>query len=445
VGKEKAAWDRLFLYPGYFTVGLSDFPVLNADEKIMLESLKGLPFFQQIQLIYKENGQFYFLNPCYFGLFKWDGSHWQEVSGLNLTGYNCSPYFFFKGQRAAMLTGLGYWQGRSDLFYLDEGKKPTFIPTQNQPEDYSGRLIFKTQRGVFSLLGDPYNVTKNVKGPFLDGFFLELETNAWKKVQLQFNKEFKNQTGRPALTEEVHFGGAFESQDYAGIEFSHGPGTEVAWLMVNKNSLELFLKKMPKNYLEKALWIQQEGNLLRFMTSESFKFKEIQLDELTSSSVLVGRLEIRETPTGLGEYLPDWESASIFLAMILMIAWIFWKTLKVSHTKEPLPEPKEDQVLSGNYELWLKRLAPYSGQVISQKQLEEILGVQDIKNQDLRKVRRSRAIKELNDQMQKILDKPFIQRERDEQDKRVIHYQIAKIPKEKFSHESSKSSVSALN
>ena len=47
--------------------------------------------------------------------------------------------------------------------------------------------------------------------------------------------------------------------------------------------------------------------------------------------------------------------------------------------------------------------------------------------------------------MQKILDKLFIRIELDEQDKRVIHYQIAKISLVKSPKESSKSSISALN
>jgi hypothetical protein len=63
--------------------------------------------------------------------------------------------------------------------------------------------------------------------------------------------------------------------------------------------------------------------------------------------------------------------------------------------------------------------------------LEEILGVQVIKNQDLRKVRRSRAIKALNDHMMEVLGKPIIQRERDEQDKRVILYRVQEFSKAK--------------
>jgi hypothetical protein len=113
-------WDRLFLYPGHFTLGITDLPILSEEEKRMVEALESLPFFKQTQLIYKENGQYYFFNPCYFGLFRWDGIQWKEVSGLEITGYNCSPYLFFHDGKVATLTGLGYWQGRSDLFYFEE-------------------------------------------------------------------------------------------------------------------------------------------------------------------------------------------------------------------------------------------------------------------------------------------------------------------------------------
>ena len=244
------------------------------------------------------------------------------------------------------------------------------------------------------------------------------------------------------MANDLRIGPVFETKDYAGIELKFKDHRDFAWLIIDKNNLQLFLMKMPKNQLEPALWIQLEGNTLRFMTTESFKFKEIQLEEFITTAVPVGKLKILEPPMGLGKYLHDWKSTLMGLMMFLLVAWVFWKTFKVNYSEETVPFTEEDPLFTGNYELWLKRLAPHSGQVISQKQLEEILGVQGIKNQDLRKVRRSRAIKALNDHMLKYLDKPVIQRERDEQDKRVIHYQIASFSSGKQPNERRKNPAS---
>lgn len=397
----------------------------------MVEALESLPFFKQTQLIYKENGQYYFVNPCYFGLFRWDGIQWKEVSGLEITGYNCSPYLFFHEGKVATLTGLGYWQGRSDLFYFEEGKKPAFIPTQNQPEHYSGRMIFKSQKGLFSLLGDRYNVVKKPDEPFLHGFFLEFESLAWKTVQFEFTKKFQDLVGKPGLTEDLRLGPVFETKDYAGIELKFDGHSDFAWLIIDKSAFQLFLKEIPKNYLEPTLWIQLEGNMLRFLASESFKFKEINLEEFISSAEPVGRLQIREMPKGFEKYLPDWKNALLGLAMILLIVWVYWKSLKVHYVRNPDSSIKEEPLLPSNYSNWLMKLRPHSGNLITQKELEEILGVQVIKNQDLRKVRRSRAIKALNDHMMEVLGKPIIQRERDEQDKRVILYRVQEFSKTK--------------
>lgn len=43
----------------------------------------------------------------------------------------------------------------------------------------------------------------------------------------------------------------------------------------------------------------------------------------------------------------------------------FWKTKKVNNAKEHTSNGEEDKFVLGNYELWLKRLAPHSGHLIS--------------------------------------------------------------------------------
>ncbi|MCU0400814.1 MAG: hypothetical protein MUE75_07345 [Algoriphagus sp.] len=75
----------------------------------------------------------------------------------------------------------------------------------------------------------------------------------------------------------------------------------------------------------------------------------------------------------------------------------------------------------------MKKLSTHSGKLISQAQLEVILGVDSVRNQDIRKVRRSRGIQYINAQAEQILGSTIITRVRDASDKRVILYQISNL------------------
>jgi hypothetical protein len=72
----------------------------------------------------------------------------------------------------------------------------------------------------------------------------------------------------------------------------------------------------------------------------------------------------------------------------------------------------------------LHDLLQHEGKVITQQELDEILGIHQLKNHELRKVKRARLIKRINTLALHQLGKELILRVRNEEDRRMIAYRI---------------------
>ena len=162
-----------------------------------------------------------------------------------------------------------------------------------------------------------------------------------------------------------------------------------------------------------------DGNF-KWNRSTKVFLNEFQIDELVQSALPLGKVSLKVNS--------DWkELADKYwkeLLGLVLISLILLGIGKVALPKQPknIPDPPSELGKEDNQVLSV--LKSYSGQVISQEEMDRIVGIDTIKNQDLRKVRRSRAIKALNDYMIEQHGEPIIQRVRDEQDMRIIRYLI---------------------
>ena len=131
-----------------------------------------------------------------------------------------------------------------------------------------------------------------------------------------------------------------------------------------------------------------------------------------------------QTRNFLDFFNEEWFPLLLEALAVVVGLCLFWQWIMKDYSSQVVVQSEQEPDFTGQFSHWLKGLSPYFGQLISQAQLEAILGVDNVKNQDLRKVRRSRAIKALNAYMTEHHGKPLILRIRDEQDMRIIRYQI---------------------
>ena len=109
------------------------------------------------------------------------------------------------------------------------------------------------------------------------------------------------------------------------------------------------------------------------------------------------------------------------MVLVLTLLVAFWMVL---HRKQKPVSIEASPEFSVEKPSSIARLKLYSGQVISQEVMDEILGVHEQKNPDIRKVNRSRGIREINDWHEKAYGAPLITRVKDQSDRRVIWYQV---------------------
>jgi hypothetical protein len=158
-----------------------------------------------------------------------------------------------------------------------------------------------------------------------------------------------------------------------------------------------------------------------------------EVSQLLAEATLAARLEVEEP-----SFFDFLSSRNILILGILLLLglvalsrWLIQKRRKAN-----LESSQDEQTLSSFPEkelltIW-KSLQQFRGKVITQEELDDILGIHLLKSRELRKVKRARLIKRINVLALQQFGKEFISRERNEEDRRMIEYRILDIAPDKF-------------
>jgi hypothetical protein len=397
------------------------FTNLTAVEQQMLDSLKGLVYSNNAQIIYQNRGNYYAINDCSLAVYHWKGDKWILYAGKDMTGANCSSSFFFKGEEIYAFSGMGYWQGQMDLFHFTKAGQVNFVKTVNQPEDFFGTMNFAMEKGYYSFFGNRLNRRKGIKDFLWKGYFLDFSDWTWKEVEFERNENFEKVLGADSFDDPLIVNAFFETSDYAFIEITNSLTEKVALLIVDRRTSTTYIKPLVNHQFQGfTKWMQQEGNNLRFFNFFKSAPREFNLDELVKTAFPLGGIVLKEsTPFSAFEIHP-WV---LFMGSFLIPAvfFAFWKFYRPR--RSPLLDRKSTEWEKSNFSILL-RMRHYTQQVITQEEMDTILGIQEQKNPDIRKVSRSRAIKSINEAMESKIGRPIISRVRDKVDKRVILYRI---------------------
>lgn len=402
---------------------------LTPEEWKMVGALDQLPFSNTVHLINKNRGRYFVMNTCDLAVYTWEGGSWELYAGKGVTGATCAATLFFRGEELYGYTGLGYWQSHGDLFHFRKSGEVEYVQTFNQPVDFFGNMNFTTADGFYSFFGQQINLRKGIKDFLWKGYFLDFSDWTWREVGFELNEHFEKILGRKTFDKVLMLHASFETADFAFIEVRNTETQQVGLIIVNKNTLELFIIPFTANQFEGVKkWTQQGGNQLRYSTFFKTSPSEFQVDELVKSALPLGKISLKKTSS-----LPDWLVeyglrliVGFFLVLTMLV--VFWMVLNRKQKPEFL-EPSQE--FNPETPPSLSRLSPYSGQVISQEIMDELLGIHEQKNPDIRKVNRSRGIRVINDWHEKSFGTSLITRVKDTTDRRVIWYQIGKLKQSK--------------
>ncbi len=437
------SWDKLIVWENGINLPDSEIPLLTNEERKMLAQMKNLPKSNAGHVIYQVEGKYFGYNSCSLEVFEWNGSHWEFFSGSEISGATCSSYLFFWNERLFSLGGIGYWQTHSDLFEFKKGEKVAFTSVYNQPNSFVGILNFKTEKGLYSIFGNVTDFRKKKHQTVWNGYFLDLESKVWNSVEFDLNENFKAQFGAETFQQNLAIGGVFETKDFAIIEIGT-PILKTGWLIIDKNTSELYVKEFNQSFLDGSVlkWGKINENTITVFPDFYLSPVEFDVDELVATAIPVGKLRIVDLKPEFEDSQFNFEEIDLLLFLLNLCVLVAIGGTIYFQRKQVVPVLEQKENTSENVIGWAKKLEEFQGLVVSQETIDELLGIQAQRNPDIRKTNRSRAIKSINEAMQSKLGETLITRVRDKEDKRVIHYQIGRFSSVKQPNERRKNPAS---
>jgi hypothetical protein len=432
IAEEGKNWKSIHLFQGFHYSGYDELPQLSYDEQQLLAALKNISFPSHHQVLLKDNGDYFAFNVCDLNLWKWNGNTWEKATQSEVSGYNCTPYYFLNNSQAYVLSGSGYWQNQADVFlFNDSTGQVDFVPTANQPQNLRGHVYFQRENGIYSLFGHQFDERLDAYDYQSGGFFLDLSSSTWQKLNVEWLISLESEFKYLDMNQVNDIFSQAETENYAVLELHQRDAKKSFWLIVDKGNLSIYIKEIPFLQITDSKWIQIIGDSIVHMGRNSTHSSAISLPEVVKSAVLAGRV-VPESPDGFERLLDRFYLVLVLFPLGLMILGGWWIGLRLKSGEAPVPEEDwEDYTTNPELISWLSKLNSFTGKLIDQDKMDVIFDLKHIKNSDLRKVKRSRAIKAINDFLLEQNGKPAILRVRDTQDKRIIHYKIEVVPCQK--------------
>jgi hypothetical protein len=352
---------------------------------------------------------------CSLDLYPINGNQLVNLYQGKNFGYNCGAYSFQRESENYMLGGYGFWSSHLDLIKFDSLQNSwELVGVENQPFNFSSSGTYQNSKGIVVLLVSPFNPRiRNQKQTIEPGFFLDWETKTWKKLEVSIEGvDFLNLL--PSLS--IYF---LETKDYLFIGTSFVT-KNLGWNLVHKESGKIYFFLHNRNIdVFLSNHIEIIDNTITYLTSTN-ELITLDLDDFFSKSIEVGEVSVVEDGG-----LPF--SASYLFIFPLLIAsfglfviYFVKRRKKVVEFIQPVEEeeePLEDKDL-------LQVVLSYSGQKIGTEKLDQIFGIQGLKNFDTKRIKRARHIKEINAIYMESHGKELIVRDRNPDDKRYMFYKI---------------------
>lgn len=363
----------------------------------------------QSYTFYTVNEDAYVVIGCTFDLYKIEGTELVNQYNLFNRGYTCASTPLVKDNQHYLLSGYSFWANHLDLMVLDPIQSSwEFVKTQNQPEYYNSTNIYQNSKGIYTLFGGFYNPRKDLKTLEENGYFMDWETQTWRKIEIQIaGVDLK----KAISMSEIRF---FETKDYGFLQ-SNEDQKNLGWNLIDKEKGEIYFFNSRNSDMFFSPYLEISGNKIAYLTPNGTP-RFINLEEIMAKSVKVGQIKFMDSSVFEVPTLKDFFYISvIFVLVTILLIGLFLlrkKDLPIQvFTAEPITQ-------------FIDLILPYSGKFLNTESLDKILGIDKLENFDSKRLKRSRIISEINKQYTESHQKELIIRGKNPEDKRFVYYEI---------------------
>jgi len=362
----------------------------------------------------------YALLPCRFEVLVWRGEEWENLYKGYTAGFNCQAFFFIYNDVLYSYGKYGFWRAHSELSYFDfQSGYWENVKAKNTPNNYAGVIPFLIENKLVTIMGQYINQSSGIDDFEKNGFYFDFETGEWIPLKV-------NIPNQPDFS--MWMNPSFDLGDF-GIH-SYKYQAEIGLLALDKKDLTLHFRKFDYTPVRDYSFSYSKGNEAWFYDKSS-NLIYFDLDkDLKSSFSKLGDIEL----------VKDWTEAEVspesgwknWVIGILAIAFLSVLLLRSKYRKGISDnEDKELEVQESNIDqideevsIVIRTLLEHPIKSFEVDAFDRIIGIDTIENLDYRRVKRNRLIKLLNDQYLEAYGKPFIERTRLDQDKRIVIYQV---------------------
>lgn len=338
-------------------------------------------------------------------IYKWSGSSFVNLYDRNFHGFNFESISFVKDSAIYNYGGSGFWQNNGILSFFNEELGEweflySTVPDLNLFHN-SAKVHFLLEDELFFIYGESLDQRRvAIESNWAIG---RLNLSDFKYVHLKGNQEVLNRLvqnnwyrgfdGLDLYISLNYIGQKINVIDKKALTFAEIP-------VVNLSSI---------NFPFSNKWLSEHITFV-FCHENRFEFLDKKFQR-------IGSIDLTELEKGLYDWQPLKEESSFsfwFLLLLIPIlsigSFVLWNNLNRSSKNKirelPFPYPK---------------LLELDGQIVSQKNLHSILGIDSNLSSDSIRTKRARILREIN-----LLygDLVTIDRIEDSSDRRIFNYKI---------------------
>ncbi len=343
----------------------------------------------------------YAIEKCRLNVWKWNGQKWINQYKNNNRGLCISDFYLYQNELIGF-TSDGFWFSQSAIYVFVESTGGWELRNiKNEVPPFVSSANFSL--GTDTIISFVSAIRKNgevTKSSNAQNFGLDLKTNTWFRTKGEYDLKYFNQF-------------------YTGFSFD----MEYTFHAFNSDYHLIFDKKSKKiHYLP----LEDHFKNVHFYYNDCshgtvmYKDKVMEWsDEVPSDASYAGLLTFEKLSEN--EQIENSSGSEVFwvIVSILLLVLGLFLGYKARYILRMFSSSKKPSTL-------LRDLMENSGQNFTSDEIDSLLRIDDDLNPDSRRVKRSRAIAEINSEYMQLEQKELVLRKKDAKDKRYVIYYIEK-------------------
>lgn len=348
--------------------------------------------------------QIFLTKRCDFKVWVWSDSGWANLYNHDNSGW-CISNRYIRNKELIGFTAKGFWTSQSGLYVFDKTLGNwDLLNTKNSPNSYFSSGDFKIGKDtIVSVFGIDVSLGQASHSDMMQGYGLDLQTHSWFRVDSKINLK--------AWINTLIGGVVFDFEESVYIVKGNTS------LYIEKDSKKVYYRPIEYIADDKIEFCYNDCMRAVIMYGGVTKILVPQLEEDSKymGDIFFTKIESIDELRPMRTMGFSWFWGGGILLVLGFVLGLFLMTNRKLK--------KRTQEKHMHSEL-IKRLMLLGEQLLTNQELDIILGITDELNADSKRVKRSRIIQEVNAEYQLMAGKEIIIRQRDPKDKRYMLYQV---------------------